>query len=452
MKAQFLFDQHHPVLKDHTLYGHHLMPGLAYLDFLYQFFRANGHGFSGLELRDFTIYRPLIVRDDGPLVCEIEATGQDDGVWQVTIHAEGRPARASAPRMKYVSIRVHSIQPRDFTDVIDIGQLRSRASTGIDLDDIYARCRNLELIQKGFMKPDGTVYMQGDTMMAEVRVGGKGSANTNGIMFHPAIMDAAAVCSAWAVGLSGNALGGLSLPLFVRSFRATALIQNHCFVRARLQSVQHKGDVRYMTIEFFDASGHKVAEVVEMASKLVRDPGQFDPARVLQPLQQAPAPAQPFASSRQEGARAARAFELEHSLRQLVARRLHRRTSEISLHMGYYEMGLDSSALLELVRSIEEMIGAELTPTLLFEYTTIAELAAHLAALTVRGLDVENAKPIVDEAAPGERFRRGAEVQLTPRTHERDIAIISVAGRFPQARNVAEFWERRNRRIPPHRG
>lgn len=42
---------------------------------------------------------------------------------------------------------------------------------------------------------------------------------------------------------------------------------------------------------------------------------------------------------------------------------------------GYYELGLDSSSLLEIVQDISKKTGADLAPTLLFEYTNIKELA-----------------------------------------------------------------------------
>ena len=75
MKDQFLIDLNHPVVRDHTVYGRHILPGLAYIDMLYQFFRLHGHEFAGLELRDLTMYRPLAVSKNDPVTCELEARG-----------------------------------------------------------------------------------------------------------------------------------------------------------------------------------------------------------------------------------------------------------------------------------------------------------------------------------------------------------------------------------------
>ena len=60
MQDQFLISINHPILKNHKVYGQALLPGLAYIDMLYQFFRENGHDYTELELRNLSIYNPLI--------------------------------------------------------------------------------------------------------------------------------------------------------------------------------------------------------------------------------------------------------------------------------------------------------------------------------------------------------------------------------------------------------
>lgn len=42
MQEQLLINNQHPVLKHHKAYGKELLPGLAYIDLIYQTFRENG--------------------------------------------------------------------------------------------------------------------------------------------------------------------------------------------------------------------------------------------------------------------------------------------------------------------------------------------------------------------------------------------------------------------------
>jgi acyl carrier protein len=48
--------------------------------------------------------------------------------------------------------------------------------------------------------------------------------------------------------------------------------------------------------------------------------------------------------------------------------------------MTFARMGLDSANSVFLIVELEDWLGLELTPDLLFEHPTIRELAGHLAA------------------------------------------------------------------------
>ena len=144
-------------------------------------------------------------------------------------------------------------------------------------------------------------------------------------------------------------------------------------------------------------------------------------------------------------------------LRQLVAERLKVSKQEVDIDSGYYELGLTSLDLMEFGRSVRAKLGVNLPPTLFFEFTTIAELAAHLAenyaisaseqvAPQARGQELAERAGSADLVA-----HKGREVgrRVTPaaqpenraelRRRTEDIAIIGMAGQFPQARNVEEF-------------
>jgi len=448
-----MFNASHPVVRDHTVYGQHLLPGMAYIDFIYQLWRAEGHEFNEFELRDLTIYQPLIVSKEAPLMCEMAAEPVMDGVWDIAIYPESKSAIANG---KYASARMHRVRPRNFQDGIDFSLLGTAASTMTGMDQIYERCRNLEVMQTGFMKAEGTVYSLDDMMIADIHPSVEGMENADCLMFHPALMDAAAVCSAWAVGRSENTVG-LSLPFYCRSFYASALIQGHCIVRARRDSVQHKPDIRYMTIEFCTPSGDKVAEVEALGSKLVRDPAQIDPARGKQTQQRMAVPAGDMRVVYPNKTPDAGAYEMELALRQIVSAKLGRPAAELSRDHGYYEMGLNSAALLELVRDIEAMLGVTLAPTLLFEHTTIGTLAAYLAEKYGREFETTGSeKQNRNGHGPGpgpvnaepRKTGNSALVNSTnfhkslppEKRNAKEIAIIAIEGRFPQARNVHEFW------------
>lgn len=56
----------------------------------------------------------------------------------------------------------------------------------------------------------------------------------------------------------------------------------------------------------------------------------------------------------------------------------------IDAEMTFARMGLDSANSVFLIVELEDWLGLELTPELLFEHPTIGELARHLAERTAR--------------------------------------------------------------------
>ena len=71
--------------------------------------------------------------------------------------------------------------------------------------------------------------------------------------------------------------------------------------------------------------------------------------------------------------------ELEEGLRTILARELTVPEAEIDLDLPLVEMGLNSMLAMSVRREAEQLVGIELSATMLWNYPTIASLAAYLA-------------------------------------------------------------------------
>ena len=114
------------------------------------------------------------------------------------------------------------------------------------------------------------------------------------------------------------------------------------------------------------------------------------------------------------------------------------------------EYGIDSILAMKLTNELEKTFGA-LSKTLFFEYQTIAALAGYFATAhpaivretlgLLQGRPASNDTPAIEDARPApvrrrSRNRFAASAAAAPQ----DIAIIGVAGRYPQAENLEAFW------------
>ena len=123
-------------------------------------------------------------------------------------------------------------------------------------------------------------------------------------------------------------------------------------------------------------------------------------------------------------------------------------------HSFFRDYGFDSVVVIELVNELKKTFGSSLPMTLFFEYQTMDELSRYLLenyAEVCSGLSGVNAgakmiKPATFAAAATTDFvpvKSPAQPLNSSQNlaQDEDIAIIGIAGRYPQAENLEQFWD-----------
>nr|WP_227983132.1 SDR family NAD(P)-dependent oxidoreductase [Dickeya poaceiphila] len=126
-------------------------------------------------------------------------------------------------------------------------------------------------------------------------------------------------------------------------------------------------------------------------------------------------------------------------------------------HGFFRDYGFDSVVVIELVNELKKTFGSALPMTLFFEYQTMEELSRFLlenchdacrglqGTASVNGTAPVNAvvksaanaaSPALERVAVTAQPRRAAQ----PAVNDDDIAIIGIAGRYPEAENLEQFW------------
>ena len=105
-----------------------------------------------------------------------------------------------------------------------------------------------------------------------------------------------------------------------------------------------------------------------------------------------------------------------------LSERLGIESHEIDIREPFASYGLGSTEAVSLAGELAEWLGRELSPALVYEYSTIEALARHLAG-----------SPDVSELAT--MAGQGREAKNEP------IAIIGIGCRFPGANDPAAFWQ-----------
>ncbi|PPK67116.1 SDR family NAD(P)-dependent oxidoreductase [Actinokineospora auranticolor] len=129
-------------------------------------------------------------------------------------------------------------------------------------------------------------------------------------------------------------------------------------------------------------------------------------------------------------------------LRGLVAGQTRLDPAEIAEEAPFERYGIDSLMITKLNRELDKRFTG-LSKTLFFEYATLGELADHFAeqhAAELVGTPAEQAPATSRPARTTTRTRPGAPETGADRSTEGAIAVIGVAGRYPRADDLDEFW------------
>jgi polyketide synthase PksN len=138
--------------------------------------------------------------------------------------------------------------------------------------------------------------------------------------------------------------------------------------------------------------------------------------------------------------------DLERTVRRIFGDVLGAR--DIDRDAGFFDIGGDSFAAIEVVAAINEAFGCTLRPTSLFAHSSVAAMARHLSGLVARQ-QAPATEPRRPERRPDPRptgtAAADAALDATLDTAPDDvldgsIAVIGMSCRFPGAKDHREFW------------
>ncbi|HET8798630.1 MAG TPA: polyketide synthase, partial [Thermoanaerobaculia bacterium] len=154
---------------------------------------------------------------------------------------------------------------------------------------------------------------------------------------------------------------------------------------------------------------------------------------------------------------------LTATLRTLLAQELQMQEVDIDEAAQFVDLGLDSITGVTWIRKINEKFRTAVEATKVYSYPTLTQLSRHVheeaekqgslpkppsaeagvpAPVTAAVVARAAARPAGQKLTSRRRriAPRAAAAQDAPRTPVQPIAIIGMAGQFPQARNIDEFW------------
>ncbi|SPE63560.1 Polyketide synthase PksJ [Streptomyces netropsis] len=434
-----------PIVDDHRVHGVRTLPGVTFLDIVCRLLAARDIPLDGTELSDVLFVEPVVTTEsfDRELVIALEPDPDSD-VFHVT--ATSRRTQDGTPVDDAVTTHLRATLRTGLPPLT--GALEPAApGTPRDVAEVYATGRSAGIEHRAFMRCAGTLRATADRVRSEIALGDEARATVADFLLHPALLDGSTMQSYALVFDGVDADGRPLIPLHIAAFRAARTLGDACTVDLRLRPAGTGDDVVKADIDLYDRSGAPAARFTGLTFKRIRSTAAI--TRLTNGTSAAaPAldghPAGPTAPSASSAPSALSALststpasadgepgDIRAEIVELVRRAVGDPTLVVDGDRGFYDLGLESTHLLTLVRALEERWDIALYPTLLFEYPTVDAVADHLAELLPDDWHTRTAAAAPEEDTPARTGCLTGVWQTAPRPSAPATGSLLVIGDLP---------------------
>ncbi len=389
------------IVRDHRIHGVRTLPGVTLLDMIYRL-SAGYIGTQAIELKQVLFKQPVVTSenfDRDVLVTFIPRNSH----WEIKVVSQKikNDVILDSAYDENMECLLFQRENTELDKNFDVKSFISNAKTQWDMDSIYRFGRQVNIQHFEFMKTLGTVYLNDDAEIMHLHLSELAEKYRESFYAHPAFLD-------------GSTLAGLPFQLTGSDqeiFRGIPyipfLIQRFCIYRPLPKSIytytkkpefiiknkENPPDIFTFDITIFNELGEILVKFEKMMVKRIREPHlikkliEADNNRLSQEktefvgessLKKETTQAW-IETQREQPTDTDAKHVIQSYLQKEIGQVLKKNPGDVDINSGFYELGLDSTNLLGLVKVLEEKLGEQLYPTLLFEYSTIQRLSDYLS-------------------------------------------------------------------------
>ncbi|WP_266160742.1 SDR family NAD(P)-dependent oxidoreductase, partial [Dyella silvatica] len=464
------FDGSEFFLADHVVLDSPVLPGVAQLEMARFAASEAMDGAGKLHLKDIVWARPAVVGNQG-LELHLSLYPENNGELSYEIYADladgevvfGRGVVTDA--IEHAAVVAH-----------DLPALRQQCiQAHLSAAQCYAVFDQLGLRYGVGFQGLSELFVGTQQVLARITLPPSLQASMDSYLLHPSLLDAALQASIGLQMSSGADDLTLMLPFALGALDVLAPCTSSMWAVVRPSAGRASGDaVHTVDIDLCDDSGMPCLRFKQLGLRMLttppiggrsRDTKANDTESHAQGDQVSDSVTQPLPMELEQAAAVASASDAADDILERAARYFVRflsatlklPTHRIDPRAPMETYGIDSLLVLDLTRALEKQFGP-LPKTLFFEYQTIAALSGYfvqhhqaamaallgenraVAALVSTPSASKLDKPVAGPTGRRSRYETRNRVSREARAEVGEIAIIGVAGRYPQAGNLQQFW------------
>lgn len=377
------------IVRDHRVHGVRILPGVTLIELLYRGLEDIEIEIKKVRLKSILFQEAIAVSEeydrDIDIIIRQEEEDFDVIIQSKELFHDGRKNDKWIINMKAKLEKLDTVS----LDKIDLEEIKENADKQFDMNSLYAVLRTMDVRHYEFMKTIGTIYRKGQAVLAELSLGELSKTFVETCVIHPAFLDSATFIQ---LLLNQESLEEADkdnvkpfIPFYVGANSIYKRLGDKCYVSVK--NNRGNRDLVYSDIYIYDEYGELAASFEEFGCKEVREKEsitrlvdtdtEMNKTEVLE--KEPESKTQEVRVALHENLSEEDLYQaIRMEIRGMCSRLMKRPVEEISFTDDYYDQGLDSANLLDLVKLIERSAGKELYPTLLFEYSNIDALSKYL--------------------------------------------------------------------------
>lgn len=380
------------LVRDHRILDTRTVPGSTHIEILQRLIKKNITQ-SDLRFRKVVFKNPAITSTefDCELTYHLHFNGQ---CWLVSgtakrIYHENDLQEKNVHITDIIECEIHLVENTGTPAQINIARMMSAATYQVDIAKLYEMMRSVSVLHLDFFKVNGQIYCNDDEQLMEVTLGDLAEKYRPHFFIHPSFLDIATMAGLAEFPGSGMSKQDIqytaSIPFCINNVRIYKSSQGRkAYILSKKDNSitpenYNDSDISSIDVACYDENGELVFEYEKLCRKKIRQGKTFDTSLVSTPVEE---PKQAITTSKTHEVNAGivnnGVIGIHGFLKDRISQLVQKPISDYDFSTGFYDLGLDSSQLLVLVKELETRLGVELYPTLLFEFSTIEVLATHL--------------------------------------------------------------------------
>lgn len=372
------------IMQNHHVHGVSLMPGVTFFDIVMRILEAKGFDYSRAIISNTIFFEPIATELNADKDIHIVMDKVTENSYHIRGQSrlsEGSGGSAGDEWKTNFTATLKLNEKIDYPS-FDIQKLKASAQRIRSNSEVYGIARRENIVHGELMTSFGTMYQGESYLLGELNLSAYAQEFDDDFIIHPARLDGSTLLAyAWSEFDPGQPF----IPIYVGQFSIREKVGEQCYIYVPEEEVlAPSGDVIYNDYYLLNGQGQAVALLKKLVCKRIRhenliqklklepeSTGDHEAVVVGGALDSGPVEGQSDLVSHQS-------LSVKEVLTSMVAGILEVPADGINTRSGFYDLGLDSSNLLQLGESLEDFIKFPIYPTLLFEYTNIDTLTDYL--------------------------------------------------------------------------